>query len=173
MDEELSEKEKLEQENFFLKSKIVLNNGVYEQFGDLDPEIENQFLKNIFAVENAEQKPVYVVLGVKPTDFPPSEQLSQEEITIKLEQFINILEERGFAYSLVNKLPDEIAYDYLTKEFLFDNTDVMPEGWVQHLDGCGGDCPSCFQANYCDSKNETWSPEEFDAEIKRRLKEDS
>ncbi|OFX18636.1 MAG: hypothetical protein A2033_16600 [Bacteroidetes bacterium GWA2_31_9] len=172
MDEELTEKEKIEQENFFLKSKIVLQNGHFEQFSELDPEIENQFLKNIFAVENAEQKIVNEVLNINPKEFPPSEKLSEKELKQKLEQFINILEKHGFSYNLCKELPNEIAYDYLTKNFLNSITDVMPEGWVHHIDGCGGDCPSCFQANYCKIKNKNWTPEEFDAEVKRRLEED-
>ncbi|OFX57036.1 MAG: hypothetical protein A2046_07570 [Bacteroidetes bacterium GWA2_30_7] len=172
MCEELSEKEKLEQENFFLKSKIVLENGHYEQFNELDPEIENQFLKNIFEVENAEQKPVYEVLGVNPHDYTDVEQLSKDELKLKLEELINLLEEHSFAYSIFNELPDEVVYNYLTKKFLFDITDVMPEGWVHHLDGCCGDCPSCFQLDYCENKNEIWTPEELDSEIKRRLEED-
>ncbi len=54
--EELSEREKLEQENFLLKSKIAIKGGDFQKFSDIDPEIENQFLKNIMAFEEAEIK---------------------------------------------------------------------------------------------------------------------
>ena len=45
--EDLSPKEKLDQENFVLKSKIITKGGIYQENADIDPEIENIFLKRI------------------------------------------------------------------------------------------------------------------------------
>ena len=59
--DELNEKEKLEQENFLLKSKIIIKGGDFQKFSDIDPEIENQFLKNIMAFEEGEVKPVHEI----------------------------------------------------------------------------------------------------------------
>jgi len=56
--EELTPKEKLDQENFLLKSKIITQGGIFSEESDIDPEIENAFLKNILAFEEAEYKVV-------------------------------------------------------------------------------------------------------------------
>ena len=67
MDEEneLSEEEKIEQENLLLQSEIILRGGTIGDSGNLPPEIENQFLKNIIAFENADQKPLFEIMGIK------------------------------------------------------------------------------------------------------------
>jgi hypothetical protein len=52
--EDLSPEEKIEQENFFLKSKIITQGGILNENSDLDPEIENMFLKRIMTFEEAE-----------------------------------------------------------------------------------------------------------------------
>ena len=170
--EELSEREKLEQENFLLKSKITIKGGEFQKFSDIDPEIENQFLKNIMAFEEAEVKAVYEILGVDPKNFPPSEQLSKEELKSRFEKLLKILEEHNITYDVSEKVPLEVSYNFLTQEYLYEISEEMPPGFGWHIDGCSGDCPSCFQLDYCKNKDEIWTPEELKAEIKRRKLED-
>ncbi|MBU0763635.1 MAG: hypothetical protein KJ607_02245, partial [Bacteroidetes bacterium] len=163
--DELSEQEKIEQENFFLKAKLMINKGLLHESKDLDPYIENQFLQNIIDVENAERKPVYEVLGIDPKDFPPSDRLTEEELTGKLEELLDIMAEHGFVCDLSDKLPEALVYEHLIEEYLYEITDVLPEGWVTHIDGCTGDCPSCFQADYCRSCRDIWTHEELEEEL--------
>lgn len=166
--DELNEKEKLEQENFLLKSKIIIKGGDFQKFSDIDPEIENQFLKNIMAFEEGEVKPVHEILGIDSDDFPPAEKLSKVELKSRFEMLLKILEEHNCSYDVSEKVPLEVSYNFLTQEYLHEISEVMPAGFGWHIDGCSGDCPSCFQLDYCNIKDEIWGQEELKAEIKRR-----
>ena len=170
--DELSEKQKLEQENFLLKSKIIAKGGDVQNFSNLNPEIENQFLKNILAFEEAERKPVHEILGIDPNDFPPAEKLSKEELKSKLEMLFQIFKKHNCVYDVSKKVPLEVSYNFLTQEYIYEISEEMPEGFMWHIDGCSGDCPSCFQLDYCDNKNDIWSQEELKEEIKKRKKLD-
>ncbi len=170
-DKELSKKEKLEQENFLLESKIILKGGDIHRCSDIDPEIENQFMKNIIAFEEAELKPLYEIIDVNPDDFPPAEKLSKDEINSKFNLLIKCFEDQGFSYDVSDKVPVEVSYRFLTEDYLHEPHEVLPDNFGWHIDGCSGDCPSCFQVNYCDSVNDIWTPEELKKEQKRRLLE--
>lgn len=172
LNDELNEEGELEQENLFLKDKIIQKGGHIEKLADIEPEIENQFLKNVLAFEEAEEKRVFEILGINPNDFPPVNRLTQEELQSKFELLIEIMAEHNFIYELTEDLPISIAYRYLTEEFLHEFESVLPDGWMCHVNGCGGDCPSCFQADYCQIKDDIWSREELEAERLRRQEED-
>ena len=171
-DKELSKKEKLEQENFLLESKIILKGGDIHRCSDIDPEIENQFMKNIIAFEEAELKPLYEIIDVNLDDFPPVAQLSKDEIKSKFDLLLKQFEDHGISYDVSDKVPVEISYRFLTEDYLHQLHEDLPDGFGLHIDGCSGDCPSCFQVDYCDIVNDTWTPEELIKEQKRRLLED-
>ncbi len=167
LNEELTPKEKLDQENFVLKSKIITKGGIFSEDSDIDPEIENIFLKNIMAFEEAEYQPVHEIIGVNPEDYPPAESLSETEIKTKLRELIDILERHQMYYEINENVPEKLSYQYLTQDYLFSETQQI-EGYETFVDGCSGDCPSCFQIDYCENKNDIWSPGELEEEIKRR-----
>ena len=166
--DEHREEEKSEQENVSLKAKIVQKDGYVQALPEINPKIENQFLKNVLAFEEAEEKHVYEILGVNPKDFPPASCLSDEELRLKFEWLIQIMSEHNFIYELAENLPISVAYRYLTEEFLYEFETVLSDGWACHVHGCGGDCPGCFQADYCEIKDEIWSKEELEAECLKR-----
>ncbi len=167
----LDNEKKLAQENFLLKAKLMTKDGFYGQINELDPEIENKFLKNVLAFENAEQKRVFEILGVEPKDFPPGARLSEKEIKTKFNQLVDIMAAHNFVYELSKDLPLPLAYEYLRGDFLHDMETVMMGGWSTHVDGCTGDCPSCFQQDYCQTKSEIWTANELEAEKKQRREE--
>jgi len=171
MDEEnnLSEEEKIEQENLLLQAKLMMKGGLFGGSGNLPPEIRNQFLKNVLAFEDAEEKPFFEIAGIKRADYPAPSELSDKEIAHKLEEIVAILHENGADLGLVADVPDRIVYKFLVEDYLFDKDNLHPVGiggWV--IDGCSGDCPSCFQLDYCDTKDDIWPPDELAAEIKKR-----
>lgn len=169
----LNEEEKIKQENLLLQSKIILKGGIFSETGNLPPEIENQFLKNILAFENAERKPVAEIIGVKQADFPTEESLSDSEVSRKLNEILMFFKKHEITLDLNKNIPDRVIYKFLTEEYLFDNAEAYPEGiGGLFIDGCSGDCPSCFQIEYCSSKDDIWPPDELAAEIKRRREED-
>jgi len=167
--EELTPKEKFDQENFVLKSKVIMKGGIFHESEDLDPEIENMFLKNIMAFEEAEIKPVHEILGVDPKSFPPADLLSENELKAEMDRLFRLFDEHGMTYDLKEGIPLKVSYKFLTEEYLLEESSDIP-GWV--IDGCSGDCPSCFQADYCDVKDDIWGEEELKAERKKREGED-
>ncbi len=168
-DKELNDNEKLDQENFLLKSKVIMKGGMFGDESNLPPEIENMFLKNVMAFEESEYKPICEILGIDIRDFPSVGLLSKEEIDDYLTDLTNVLEEHQIFLELKEGLPIDLVYKYLVEEYLLEESHVIP-GFSMHIDGCDGDCPSCFQLNYCDSKDDIWPPKELAAEIKRRKK---
>jgi len=168
-DSQKSKKQKqLEQDNFVLKSKILAMGGQLGTETELPAETENEFFRQIIAIENAPLKPTYEILEINLKDFPPVDQLSEEQLQQKFNALMDILDNHSFYYDLREGLPIEIAYKYLTEDFLLQETEIMPEGWVTHIDGCGGWCPSCFQLDYCDIWQETWTKEEIEKERKEK-----
>ena len=172
-DEKLDNNEELDQENFLLKSKLMLKGGMLGMEGNLPSEIENMFLKNVMAFEEAEYKPICEILGIDKNDFPPVELLSKKEIEKYLIDLENIMGKHNMFIELQEDLPIEIAYKYLIEEYLLDEVQDIP-GFSMIIDGCGGDCPSCFQLAYCNMKDDTWPPDELAAAIikRKRLGED-
>ncbi|MBI4645699.1 MAG: hypothetical protein HY738_03640 [Bacteroidia bacterium] len=171
MNDEFIEKEKIELENLLMKSQIILNQGEYHEVSKVDPEIKNQFLKNIMAIENVERKPGCEILGVNPNDFPLADKLTKDELASKFGLLVDLLAEHSYFCDFSEKIPLADAYNYLVTDFLKSVNDILPEGWTTHLDGCGGDCPGCFQVEYCNNKNDVWEPEELETERKRRAEE--
>ncbi len=169
--EELSPKEKIEQENFVLKSKIITQGGIFSEGSGIDPEIENMFLKRVMAFEEAEYKPVYEIIGVDPKSFPPADALTKEEMEVEFNKLLDIFEEHGINYGVSEDVPIEVSYRYLIEDYILSESQDLPKDFGWTIDGCSGDCPSCFQIDYCKSKDDTWSPEELKAEIKRREEE--
>lgn len=170
--EDLSPIEKIEQENFVLKSKLITQGGVFSEDTNLDPEIENQFLKRVMAFEEAEYKPVFEIIGVNPKEFPPADTLTKAEINEAFKKLVLIFNEHGISYGVNENVPVEVSYRFLTEDYLLSESQDMPPGFGWTIDGCSGDCPGCFQADYCETKDDIWPPDELKAERKRRAEED-
>ena len=168
--EELTPREKLEQENFVMKSKLLIKGAILDSSNSIDPEIENTFLKNVFAFEEAEYKPVYKIIDVNPNDFPAADTLSNKEIEKNYERLVELLEKHNMYVDLQEGVPLRIVYKHLIEEHLFEETQDVP-GFDTFIDGCSGDCPGCFQMDYCNIKDDIWPPEKLKAEIKRREQE--
>ncbi len=169
--EDLSPEEKIEQENFFLKSKIITQGGILNENSDLDPEIENMFLKRIMAFEEAEYKPVFEIIGVNPADFPPADTLTKDELIAAFNKLIKVFDDHGISWGVKEIVPVEVSYRFLTEDYLLSESQDLPADFGWTIDGCSGDCPSCFQADYCKTKDDIWPPEELAAERKKRLEE--
>jgi len=162
----LDKQQKLEQDNFLLKSKLIAKGGMVSDSPELHPEIENRFLQNVIDFDSAPTKPVHEILGINPAMFPHPDKLHSQELEAKFNELLDIMAEHDFYYELVEDLPIEIGYKYLVEEFLFEEEQVLPKGWRCHVNGCGGYCPGCFQLDYCKIWSETWTKEELEEEQK-------
>lgn len=126
--------ENLRMENAFLKMKIQAQYGAdfhMPPSGDLPPEIENQFLKNILAYEDAYQNrkviTVYELLG-KPA-YKKANDLSDEEISDELKKVNEIMAEKNIHLATQVKYDDRLIYTFITEELFLEETDeTVPEG---------------------------------------------
>ncbi len=158
-------KERIKQENALLNAKLILKNGHIEGKKDIDPELENQFLKQCLAFEEAPVKPFHEILGVDPRDFPPAEHLCDKELRTKLDQLLTALDNHGISLDLNDGVPSRLVYAFLAEEYLHEPVTDFPG---LHIDGCSGWCPDCFQADYCKTKDEIWTKEELERERRKR-----
>jgi len=96
------------------------------------------------------ERPVYEILGIKLSDFPPVQCLSPGKLKRKFRRLIRILSKHHFHCELRPGLPMRDIYRYLTESFIVDKEVPNPKGSLCIISGCTGDCPACFQKEYCD-----------------------
>jgi len=135
--------ENLRMENELLRLKLKAElGGDSHSSGNLPPEIENEFLKNVMAFEQnfakaKDQKPVkvYDLLG-KP-DFKKSEDLKGEELEKALEEIIDLLAEKNIEvyFGDDNEYDSRTRYHFITEELFDHETTFMPmPGMTTHYD---------------------------------------
>ncbi len=126
------ENENLRIENELLRIKLKA------QYGDafhmesneaLPPEMENQFLKNMMAFEeahqNAEYTTVYEKIG-KPS-YKSSEELTPEEIRHELIRITSIMEDHGISLDICDgPYADGVIYKFITEELFAHETERSP-----------------------------------------------
>lgn len=109
-------------ENDFLKLKLKAQYGdafFMESNADLPPEVENEFLKNMMAFEdahaNAEYTTVYERIG-KP-DYKSADELNAAEITEELNRITAKMGEHNIALDICDgPYADEVIYKFITEE---------------------------------------------------------
>jgi hypothetical protein len=145
-------------ENSSLEAEIKLKGGSFSKMDDIDPSIENAFLKNILAYEEAAAGPQIPMHSVFPRDykFPSAESMSEEEISEKLDDISRILSDHGVEFGFHNDLPSKVLYKHLVEDCIpndmIDGSASAGFAWV--LDGCTGGCEDCFQKEYCSTARE-------------------
>jgi len=125
-------------ENNFLKLKLKAQYGdafFMDSNADLPPEIENQFLKNMMAFEeahaNAEYTTVYEKIG-RPA-YKPAAELAKDEITSELQRITGIMEEHQISLDMCDGPHEvEVIYKFITEELFgheIEKTPVFGMGW--------------------------------------------
>ncbi len=118
--EDKTENLRIENELLRLRLKAQYGDAFHMETNDsLPPEIENQFLRNIIAFEDANQDretaTVYEKLG-KPS-YRSADELNAPEISNELTRFITLLEENNMNLDFCNgPYPDEEVYRFITEE---------------------------------------------------------
>ena len=121
---EEEEEENLKNENEFLKMKLMLEQGAkfgsMQTGGNLPPEIENQFLKNIMAFEKqaAEQKTIKVFDKIKrPGQFKPVNEILDDAIENAWNELDNYLRNYNIELSVCSpNVSDRELYRFTTEE---------------------------------------------------------
>lgn len=129
--------ENMKLENEFLKIKLKAQYGdafFMQTNADLPPEIENQFLKNMMAFEdahaNAALTSVYESIG-KP-DYQPADELDDIEVEVELKRVIAILTEHNITLDIGDgPYPDRLIYTFITEELFGHETEMVD------IDGLG------------------------------------
>ncbi|MEP6596567.1 MAG: hypothetical protein ABJA71_11510 [Ginsengibacter sp.] len=126
--------ENMQIENEILKLKLKAQFGEALQMEtgtDLLPEIENKFLKNVQAFEEAHQNIKYTkvdeLLG-KP-DYKKANELSDKEITEELSRIEEIMEKNKMVLDVLAEYDDRTIYTFITEE-LFEHKTATGEGLI-------------------------------------------
>ena len=144
----------LELENDILKNQLGISNSDLHKTEHTTPELENQFLRNMKAFHEMDDGPKQTVrdLFVEIQEFPPLDTLDPQELARILDIVDDTLNKHQLSLDLNPKLSDERIYAYFLTEILDEEIPLfMAEGIVTHFDGCGGNCPECFQADVCEN----------------------
>ncbi|MBN1765155.1 MAG: hypothetical protein JW860_07855 [Sedimentisphaerales bacterium] len=156
----------LELENQALRLDLQIQGGQIFMDEECDPEIDNSFLKRIITYEAmAEEARVAgrPLRSIFPVDFnfPLLDEMNEQELKNKLSEIIKIFQANNIDLSLVDGLPDNIIYTYLTEEAI-PEVPGFPYGadcpFTYLIDGCDGYCPDCFQKDYCENALDWDSP---------------
>ena len=130
--------ENLRIENDFLKLKLKA------QFGDaffmqsnagLPPEIENQFLKNMIAFEDAHANVGYTTVyeSIGKPEYKSADALTAVEISVELEKITAIMEQHHITLDICDgPYANEVIYKFITEELFaqeIERTPVFGEGW--------------------------------------------
>ncbi|MHB9130989.1 MAG: DUF4826 family protein [Armatimonadota bacterium] len=110
---------------------------------ELPAEVEEQFLEHVLAFERAEQVQHKDLLAREGVKLPPADELTDEELGLKLIEVIHNLAKRHTFLENTNHLSDRELYAYLWGDVLDEWTpDLAPDNPMNwHLDmiGSGSD----------------------------------
>ena len=143
-------------ENFLLHAKVLISGGHTFENKDskLPTEIENQFLRNVLAFEEAPLQKLSDLLDFHPKDWPNENVISNDDLCEKLDILSDILAEHHIVIVLQDNLPDRMAYKYLIEDYIPNEKIEMIEGMTMNINGCDGFCKGCFQLEWCETGQE-------------------
>jgi hypothetical protein len=130
--------EALRIENQLLQLKLRAELGAHSlSMADIPPDIENEFLKNILAFEQAaarksKQIKIYELIGQP--DFKRSNQLNNENIEAALSDIIDLLSQKSIAIDFLGEYDSRTRYEFITLElFEYETDDTIIPGMVRHF----------------------------------------
>lgn len=131
-------------DNDNLDSRVNLGPG-----SENDSKLENEAPTE----ETAEEDRPLIHIFPKDFTFPPVHEMDATQLDEKLNAIEDIFEENYIELALVDDLPDKLIYQFLIEEVLPEPIDFPfgpDDSSICCINGCGGDCPTCFQKDYCD-----------------------
>ncbi|MFO7658257.1 MAG: hypothetical protein R6W78_14445 [Bacteroidales bacterium] len=126
--------EKLRKEREELRMKLLKKGAVFsneELNGNLPPDVENEFYKNIFAFEdaykNAKLTTVFNFIG-RPT-FKKADELTDRQVSLMLDNITELLNRNGIFLDTICEVDNRTLYKFITEELLsYEIEDVRVEG---------------------------------------------
>jgi hypothetical protein len=130
--------ENLRMENELMKLKLKAEMGA-KSFSarEIDPEIENAFLKNVMAFEQnwAKAKPVKVFDLLDKPAFKRSDELTDEDLETELEQLSDLMSEKHMEVYFDDEVDSRTRYRFITEELFDHESTFMPmEGMTTCFD---------------------------------------
>jgi hypothetical protein len=81
---------------------------------------------------------------------PPAGALDDAAVEREYGLLVQRLATRNVMVALAETVPLRARYAYLRDEVLREPFEVTPAATTQHIDGCTGDCETCFQQPWCE-----------------------
>ena len=128
--------ENLRMENELLKLKLQAQFGAKLGEGEtLPPEIENEFLKNVFAFEQnlGDYTPIKVVELLGSPDFKKAAELDEASLKIEYDRLIELLNEKSMAVDFIRPRNDRFMYQFITEELFDHETDNSMPGMTMNF----------------------------------------
>ena len=128
--------ENLRMENELLKLKLQAQFGAKLGEGEtLPPEIENEFLKNVFAFEQnlGDYKPIKVFELLGSPEFRKAAELDEASLKIEYDRLIELLNEKSMAVDFIRPRNDRFMYQFITEELFDHETDNSMPGMTMHF----------------------------------------
>ena len=130
-------KEEIQFENELMKLKASAEfGGTIHSVNDVPPEIENQFLKNLFEFESAirDKKMVKVFDFIGKPKILSIRSVKKGMLKIELEKLLAILTEHNIQVDCICEVSDRDFYKFLTEELMEQETDDFnADGWTHHF----------------------------------------
>lgn len=133
-----NEDENLRMENELMRLKMQAELGAQSySSGDLDPALENEFLKHVMAFEqnyaDAKRVKIFDLLG-KP-EFKKADELNDAELRIELEKVTGLLNDKNIDVYFGDGYDNRVKYAFITDElFEHETDDLMMPGMMMNFD---------------------------------------
>lgn len=137
-DPQLNRDEALHAENNLLKLKLGMEHGM-QQMGDthdLSPEVENQWLKQVYAFEQQykDAKPIKLYDYLGRPEFMKWDTLTPERTSEELKRMRSIMAANEVEVDCICVYDDPVIYKFITEElFLHEMDDMRVPGMVCHF----------------------------------------
>jgi hypothetical protein len=127
--------ENLRLENLFLQMKLKAEwGGDFGNFGDLPPQVTNEFLRNVIAIEEDinRARPITVAGLLGNPEFTKSSLLPDDALPGALENLMNRLKEKNIRLDFRSDCTDRVKYEFITEElFEFMTEDIVMPGLIR------------------------------------------
>ena len=128
--------ENLRMENELLKLKLQAQFGAtLGEGGNLPPDIENEFLKNVYAFEQnlGDYKPIKVFELLGKPDFPKAINLDDDSLKREYDRLMELMEKKSMAVDFIRPRNDRFMYQFITEKLFDHETDSSMPGMTKHF----------------------------------------
>ena len=132
--------------------------------GTFDPDY-------MMELEAMEEQPMGVLFGLSREQFPPSDRLTSEQLTLMAKEFEQLWAVYSFEPDFPEGLPDKRRYE-LMRDYIDIECSHWPGGWIHHFEFCSYEPDNCpFGEEFCKCKDFEYN-KSLDRNVSNSLEED-